>query len=437
MQTLQLDPRTVFLTDTDVLYILNARGTFELRARHIDQLHRRLQPWLDGRFGEDALLAALGDAQRPALKAYLNRLLETGALRTAPLAELPLPTLEDMCAEASFQFDGQRIRLSTQGFQARSLGANAVALCFMTPREADHVLREAQRLLRYETTVILVVTPVVEPIVARRIAAWLLQHEQMLDWPRRHLCLYRLAPGEGLLTRVLRLSMERPSDLRSLPMHLGWLEVSPLDQVPLLSAQANAAFVATPLLQYGLHRAAVHEALLYRMVLEAAVAAGRARPGLAVAPSRAHLRLRLLEDQATRHAAAKPPPSTPCDLLALPSGHPDVLHLQGLMRLYRTRLPARRAVLPSGLTFIEAEGVVQCGCLPEQVLARVLLALVARQYYGSALADGMGTLPYAHFATDARSRACLRHFQSSAMVPSVPLHRISSWGVGAWVAACP
>jgi hypothetical protein len=107
------------------------------------------------------------------------------------------------------------------------------------------------------------------------------------------------------------------------------------------------------------------------------------------------------------------------------------------MRLYRTRLPARRAVLPSGMTFIEAEGVVQCGCLPEQVLARVLLALVARQYYGSALADGMGTLPYAHFATDTRSRACLRHFQASTVVPPVPLHRISSWGVGAWVAACP
>ena len=137
MSRLKLDANTLFLAEADVLYVVNRRGFFELRAKKIDYLHRKLYPNLDGRYREEDLLASIPEKNRPLLASYFARLRAVGCFEE-PREEATIPTtpapglsaLATLTTHGSISLEGQRVFVSFEGFDQRALRNHAFCLFF-------------------------------------------------------------------------------------------------------------------------------------------------------------------------------------------------------------------------------------------------------------------------------------------------------------------
>src|SRR5579864_1696437 len=83
---LWLDPNTVILPSKGWLRALNRRGLTKIQADHIDEVHEKLKPYLDGNYQEAELISAVAVEKQSVLEKYFDAMSQAGALHRGPVA---------------------------------------------------------------------------------------------------------------------------------------------------------------------------------------------------------------------------------------------------------------------------------------------------------------------------------------------------------------
>lgn len=414
----------------DALYVLNRRGSFELRAKRIHVLHERMRPYLNSAHTEAELLAAVPAPLTGTLRVYLTKLREVGALAPAGAnqpreVDLRGPALLHSATRSPLQ----------QGLVARAVGDprpladRSHRLHFATPESVGRLL------LRFPGRIAGSITCVVaEPADGRPpspeelehcavYARWLLRsHRDVADAAPR-VRVFSLDKGTGALTRMLDARASEVTDPSSLLDRLGAIRRADVDQVPLTVLTAAHRFFRATVSYFGVSYSGVHacaartfiaRSLLwptarkrfctFRLGTLGAPIRGYApvhvareeAANMSTAPSWSELRLQLLEEFARQNLPAEAIEArTEVDLLCESYSSPAIAALQHTLRLRLASLPARAGKTSHGLFVFSYEHLTGSSFIRERAIFELLLAAAWSKFYagGASLSLGASSAP--------------------------------------------
>lgn len=400
------DPRVRVVPRKDVLYVYSRRGTDEVRGRSVERLHRRLEPYLDGRYSEEELVAAVTPSHAGAVRSLLGRLRESGAL-------FPLEPEASAKGRHGEGAGGDRSR----GVSIIEDRAREVRLIL----EARHLPLPADR-------------PVLAFLDAGRAARWLLSIRDERDLPARWTCIvivpdrdgpadetelrlraesarwllgtvfdpapgargtrvFRFSASEGALVDLARLTGEEsgPDLFDSLAAQLGLVRAADCDQLPLVVLTPSQALFPSATTYFGLR----FEEVRLRAAGDCLLAAGQepatSRGGPVGswedAPGPSGVSKAAVEAiLAERRILAGDLPASGwerVDLLSLETEHPDIEYLQSVLRLRKRACPVERTVGPRRTVILRSpEGAPwSASPLPHKAIADCLLAAVFEEFY--------------------------------------------------------
>lgn len=465
---LALDTDSLVLPGEHVLYVLNRQGAFDVKGKNVHLLHRRLEPYLEGRYGERELLSAVPSSQTRGVRTYLARLRDIGLLRDeAPSSGsrrgAPGGRLGASCPRSSLRLGGRRIEVSLDGVPDTPAGTGR--LFFAGPEEAGRfllTLEGPERLLG--RTVGVVVEPATEGPPApdeldRRAgyARWLLQRETARADRENCLELYRLHGDSGALRRIAVVD-RRQRPFSSLAEQLEVIRSADVDQVPLVVATAAHPFFVPAGTRFGLSYPEVRDDLLRELFVRSRLAA----PGpperrrffcgelgaplgsyvaesvawdrdarLEVAASRPELEVALLEQAAELWARASGRLTwRKVDLLHAPETTPEIVCLRRILRLRTPGLPARAAEIPGGGLLLAAGRHRAVSLLPERAVTEILLKAVWERFYAAEpeRAAPSCSRPVRSTELGRRVEALCRELGPLR----IGVRRVRAWGVTAW-----
>lgn len=444
-QPLCLDERSLILAQKDVLYVFNRRGAFDLRGKDIEALHAQLAPHLQGTHGEEALLAAIPPAAAGPLLSYFDKLRQVGALQTAtePAGEAarPLDELGPTHRRGRFAWRGHCVEISLDGPWPSPQIEGVARLEFLRPQDAGRWLWQLRAPgCGLGNQACVVETPGAETLSTEALrrrasyARWLLGSG--LDVERRERALlFELNVQSGELHRRAVLDEDGPEHaLQTIPDQIEMLLSDGIDQLPLVVARAAHPFFAPEVRRIGLDKAMIRKHLLRDFLIR--VDQGAAEPESAaplVAGSRCELAILLLEREVERRVAREELRWREVDLLAQEEFLPEIRCLQGILRLRRRALPARRAVTREGAVRFEYGPHRALSFVPARAVAEILLGVTWELFYGSSVGEApRPALDLRSFAAPAellRIAARLRHPDHR----STPrLRAVRRWGITAW-----
>lgn len=477
---LSLSPDVMIVPGEDVLHVINRRGAFDLRARNIHHVHERLAGLLDGRWGEDALVAA-APSGADAVRAYLARMREVGALveidpdqtdesRNGSADAPELRALGEGLRSASFEAHGLRVHVSLDGHDPRAAETHDLVVSFVAPREAGGLLLSSDRWLpraRRVTAVATVQGDGAGPDWARRaaVARWVLRNElDVMDGaPRLRVFVHDEARGTLARSAVVHASGELTS--RTLPEQLRVLRPAGADQLPLASVTASHFLFDFAVTRFGADsnelRAGVLRAFAARNLVRAAAEAGGCRFRLGPIPApvrafgetlvdparvaampvvgslqelRAYALERLAEERFDDGAAAR---WSDVDLLAEAAAVPALAPVAEALRLRGTSVDAR-VTQAEGLYIFEANGRRGRSFFRAKAAGDLLLAVAWDALHEGAPAHVLAEPPvlacdYEAFVSRVELRRVVNHELSRGAGRKLVARKAEMWGLAGWV----
>ncbi|HEU4453027.1 MAG TPA: hypothetical protein VFR81_08200, partial [Longimicrobium sp.] len=393
MTPLHLEDDCVVLAGEHVLHVLNRRGAFDLKGRDIHRLHQRIGPFLGGTHDEATLLAALPPPHADAVRAYLARLREVGALRVVAPPPSPsrsaspspvpvsgadeLPTFPAGERRMSLRVADLSVHVSLDGWDEEAAREHAVSIAFVSPEEAGRVLVRA-RVRGWEGRWVCVAVDsadLPEDEVRRRaaLARWLLRNELDARGAGSRVRAYRLDGASGTLERLVEVEGEAAWRTWEIPSALHLVRPAETEQLPLVVAEAAHPFFPLRLRGVGVSYGKVRDPLLRSAV--ARLLASDASPGDAplVAPSAAGVWARAVERRAAARVGVEPPAWRETELLRDAERHPATRYLGRVMAIRASALPARVGRTPEGAWVYERGGRRGVSLLWAMALGELLL----------------------------------------------------------------
>lgn len=470
---LALDTHSLVVPGENVLYVLNRQGAFDVKGKNVHLLHRRLEPYLGGRYGERELLSAVPSSRAGGVRTYLARLRDIGLLRDDPPAsgsrgEEPIGRLGATRPRASLRLGGRRIEVSLDGATAAPAGASR--LFFLGPEEAGRwllTLAGPERPLGRTVGVVVEPAPEGSPTpdeLNRRAvyARWLLQRETALAGREKCLELYRLHGDSGALRRIAVVD-RRDRPFSALADQLEVIRSADVDQVPLVVATASHPFFPSVMTRFGLSYPEVHGDLLRGLLVRSRLAALGPRERsrffcgelaapldsyvaesvawdrgvrLEIAASRPELEAALLDRAAERRAlAARRLAWRKVDLLTEPEATAEIVCLRRILRLRAPSLPARTAKIPGGGVLITAGRHRAASLRAARAVAEILLTAVWERFYAAESETVAPAAPTPSFSQPVREGEPRRRAETLRREIGplrVGVRRIRVWGNTAW-----
>ncbi|MEM9293589.1 MAG: hypothetical protein AAGD01_18055 [Acidobacteriota bacterium] len=441
------------------LHVLNRRGSVEIQARGLGELHNRLAPHLDGRYSEAQLLAAVPPGLRSSVEDYLERLRETGAL-----------------ADVREQRDA-----AAESF---------VAPMLLSPRQIGERLLHLtgpERSLQPWTAMVSSPESDLDLPTQQAIARWV---GVIAADPRAKnaIQIYHPEKRDELHRSAIAAAQEGPiPTLDTLPNQLSLVTDGDLPQLPLVvTTAAHAFFDQEPVVRYGLDFQETSDTTVRSFLAEALSklepapdardrSAGidgslwlRGNPADSIsqwsvlgpaqqprrdalatsarryASSLPELQLQLMADSVVAHAQRNHEFQwRRTDLLTESPGHRRIHALQRILRLRRGRLQARIGTTPEGAFRIET----RVGSRPlasqsfhwDQALRQVLLDAVWHTYYRDYAEDEtfVAATPLTTFLTpraiQTKARFHQRTLRRATSTRSAIFQRTRCWGLTQWM----
>lgn len=495
MTRLRLRDECLVLPSENVLHVVHDRGTSELRGAHVHQLHKRLGAYLRGSHTEAEVIEAVPPASRRAVRAYLSRLRDVGALDPEPAAlaardryEAAVERVSLSGALTTVAGTGRTTCVAIGRYDEAVMRSNIEGVWFLPPSDVPRALLSFERHVRPDGRWMYVVTTSADDqdddgAHARQLepyARWLLRTMSRAWSGAYGLRVYRLNFDGGALELLADLGRGAArATPRRLPDEVTLVRPASGDQLPLVSAAAeHALFPGQTVRCVGLTYAAARACALRTFVAretigprgpgirtvrrgrlsaslpDYAVASASDLPvaaGLVVAPSWLELRTRLLEEVA--YAEVKAGTDSHCreiDLLASEFDHPAVTQLQAALRLRHPRMSAQLLKTRSGLYVCSTGRLTEYSFVRAKAVADVLVRATWCAYYeASGLPSGpMPDLALTHlsFVTSSALRDLLRrrmralvgerrqtHTPPQRPPDDVVVGSVQCWGVTAWL----
>lgn len=486
MKTISVEPNSLILSGKDVLYVLNRRGIFTIKAKNIDRLHDLLKNHINGKHDEATLLSSVSsNAQKRMIKNYLAKLYEAGALRSIENDELSQEQVEagsqrtgskESRTSALWIVRGQSVFVSLSRRLHPPPGHYDACLFFITRGQVKDALLSFERWRRRAKRIVYVIagttqSQVMELERRKEYASWFLRTFSI--FPEQPVCvqLYELDEVEERLVKLLEVNGAKRTDLRSLPEQLNVVTVADLDQVPLIVARASHPFFVQDISMIGLRYDTLHEELMLEfcarvMLIEVSnregmqfhvEAFGEGQKGETVrrvvlnprsvsavsawhvAASRLHLRFRLLEHYAAQTTLDSLKTQS-VDLMEEETSHPDVLYLRRVLRLRTRNLPARLLTTEGNLFIYECNGCRSCSLIRAKALRDILLIISWETFYSDASAQiNKFALQsdFRKFINDSELRTIMEQGEAKLFRQYGDAHliyrQIGCWGRTAWV----
>jgi hypothetical protein len=446
---LSLAPDNWIVSTDAQLYVLNRRGVFTFRSKHIGRLHQALEQHLNGTLTEQSLLASVQAAQAPAVRSYLQKLREAGALtgdsfesredgavtlemlrNVLPLAGRHGPVCATVVAGR------RRIFVALRGPLRRSPGKYTSQIVFCSAEEIRKKLLALSH-RRMHSHAITYVVDADDTELEQRLATahWLLNLEPLAAPEHSWFQVY-MRPGQGLtLEKVLRIRDFLRSEGNSIADRLQLIAPADVDQIPLVCLEAKHALFAVSAVRFGLDDRAVRAELLREFVVRASL--GDSVLGGPVAGSLLALRAKALEAWAREHAVPRAAP-TEVDLLTEEYSHPDLKYLQSVLRLRRATIPATTFVSPEGFYVYRQGGASSASFLQWRAVRDLLLSVAWSLFYPD---SSIAALPsnsddFTSFAPLAQIRATVAAIETqlreSDKIRELVYRRVPGLGVTAY-----
>jgi hypothetical protein len=250
MANVRYDRSTVMIPSTNVLYIVNHRGTFTIRARDIDRIHSALVPFLSDGIEESVLLESVGSKQRRMVETYLHQLRDVQAVDSKEEKSHTLPstghtpdTLGPRLRAGLVAIGDQQVFVSLDGLSPVASPSDS-RLLFVSFADAGRQLLEWDR---EPGSLVLVAIKdntnfISDAHIERRLAyaRWILHNDNVVS--RRSALRVFVLQDDGTMVRSVSLEPSSSGDLGELPYLLKLIQPVDVDQVPLAVATLNHPF---------------------------------------------------------------------------------------------------------------------------------------------------------------------------------------------------
>ena len=427
---LWLDPNTVILPSSGWLHVLNRRGLTKIQAEHIDEVHEKLKPYLDGDYLESELFSAVPAGKHSVLEKYFTAMSQAGALHRGSAApENAALTIEEDQAGHSLliRWNGKTVFVSFNGKDPISDVGNPpydACLLFVTPEQMEVQWKRIWRAHKNGPHLLYVIEetePIRSVIDARKkYAAWLVGCSRIDSWDCRSIHIYKLDSASSTVTSIFQAGLfprGEAAKTGSIRFTSDVVKVSDHEQIPLVIAKAALPFYPNSVAAFGLRYDLLADELARKFMVQATLdseAANGRMPCITeckswerpraelrrtrVAPEEAatwpvagsllHLRVRTLEHFCRKLCDSGGNGRThEMDLTQSADKHLQVAYLAGVLRPRLQALPAHMQVMDCGL-YVCQSGKHQAYSLVEAKAIRdVLLSLAREEFYRETLGE--------------------------------------------------
>lgn len=422
---LWLDPNTVILPSSGWLHILNRRGLTKIQAEHIDEVHEKLKPYLDGNYLESELFSAVPAGKHSVLEKYFTPMSQAGALHRGSAApeNSALTIEEDQAAHSLLiRWNGKTVFVSLDGKDSTADSGNPpydAYLLFVTPEQMEAQWKRIWR-ARKNGPHLLYVIEETEPIrdvmdARKKYAAWLVGCSRIDSWDCRFIHIYKLDKADSTLTSVFQAGLFPRGEAAktcSIRFTSDVVKVSDHEQIPLVIAKAALPFCPNSVAAFGLRYDLLADDLAREFMVQATLLSEvacitefkswerpraelrrtRVNPGEAatwpVADSLLHLRVRALEHFCRKLCDSDGNGRTrEMDLSQSADKHPQVVYLAGVLRPRLHALPAQIRVMDCGLYVCQAGKHQAYSLIEAKAIRDVLLSLAREEFYPETLGE--------------------------------------------------
>lgn len=430
---LWLDPNTVIVPAKGWLHVLNRTGLTKIQADQIDEVHKKLKPYLDGTRREDELFSAVAAEKRSVLEKYFAAMTKAGALhRGESLPETTRMTVQEpdhhqTASTLLIGLSGKRVFVSLDGEDLPADAGNHgydACLVFVSPKQMNTQWKNIWRAHKNGPHLLYVIeerkpeVPVNQADVAARkqYAAWLIGCSRIDLWQSRTFRLYTLHKNRSVLAPVFqaRFSQDNP-DGKTLVAGItpDLITMTDHNQIPLVIAKAAVPFFPVTVTGYGLDYNLLSEELGREFMVQAALACEnptvpciielkhceRSRAALGrtrvdrnqaatwpVAGSLLHLRVRALEQFCRDlYRSAGQVGAHEIDLLQFAGKHPQIALLANMLRTRLHTLPGSIWTTDYGLYVCQSGNHLAYSLIEAKAIRDVLLAVAKDEFYGESL----------------------------------------------------
>ncbi|HEY6351045.1 MAG TPA: hypothetical protein VI636_16705 [Candidatus Angelobacter sp.] len=482
---LWLDPNTVILPSKGWLRVLNRRGLTKIQADHIDEVHQKLKPYLDGNYREAELISAVAVEKQPVLEKYFTAMSQAGALHRGHVAlgdggmTIQQAGHDQGGRSLLIKLNGKAVFVSLDGKDpADAVGHPYDArVMFVTPRQMGLQWKRIWRARKRGPHLLYVIEergPGVmlnqADLAARKqYAVWFLGCSRMDSWPGRSIRLYKLDRAGPALTPLFHAWLGGDEKLAAIRITADLVTVTDHDQIPLVIAKAAVPFYPNSVAGCGLDYGLLSDQLAREFIVQATLdsqveredvsctaevkdceSAGtqlrrirvdrKAASAWSVAGSLLHLRARALErfcwDSSERDQQGS---TRAVDLLQCADKHPQIAYLTGVLRTRRHTLPAQAQVTAGGLHVCQAGKHQAYSLIEAKAIRDVLLASARDEFYPESL-NGIVSrheCDFAGFLADGELEQLVR--RQNEILDSQRLNRgftfkhVQHFGISAWI----
>ena len=348
----------ILATDHEIRLVRTSKTTV-LKGRNLGLLHRRLAPFISGRYSEDMILAAVPGRQRPSVERYLAAMRTAGSIRISGRAVPSRKTGGGLALATKEQIQRRLLH--------PSVGDSRGAFVFLensTASSADWVLKTGALVMEPGTVAV-----------------------------------YRVTEDPFTITREFVIRRKDP--VSAIPGILGLVQPVEVSQLPLAILQASHWLYPDRVTRCGVSRIEVETQLVREFAARALIRekalVEQPQRQLLVAGSKPCLKAAILDHMASRLPVDR---AIEIDLLTEPSDHPEIRFLCGVLKTRLKRLPG----------LIECVGKFRayrcgrfraCSLIQAKALRDVLVDVAGSNFYESAWIPGsVPRLPdYENFAS--------------------------------------
>jgi len=475
---LWLDPETVILPSKGRLHILNRRGLTKLQADHIDEVHEKLKPYLDGTYQESELIAAVAAEKQSILEKYFAAMNQSGALRRGkPAPEHTGITIEEAGRGLLARVYGKIAYVSLYGEEPIASTGNHpydAWLLFVTPDQMRNQWKRIWRARRNGPHLLYVIEKgepggalsAADMEARKQYATWLLGCSRMDSWESRAIRLYSLEKAGSVLTPLFQASLGSTAGGDKITPDL--VTVTDHDQIPLAIAKAAVPFYSNSVagcgVEYGLLSDEVAREFIVQATLASAVKTGelacvaefrrwertkvelrrtrvqqKQASSWPVAGSLLELRLRALERFLWELPVSYRGGSREIDVLRTGDRNPQIAYLANVLRTRLSTLPMKAQATTCGLYVCQAENYQAFSLIEAKAIRDVLLSAAKNEFYRESLRE-VGTQHECDFTTFLSEDELWQiALQQDAMLDERRVNRkfifkhVQRYGISAWV----
>lgn len=422
---LWLDPNTVILPSSGWLHVLNRRGLTKIQAGHIDEVHEKLKPYLDGNYLASELFSAIPAGKHPVLEKYFTAMSQAGALHRGPVApQNEALTIEEDLAGRSLLItsNGKRTSVSLDGKYPTADGDISpydASLLFVTPEQMQVEWKRVWRARKSGPHLLYVIEdaePRMPVNMRKEYAVWLAGCSRIDSWNCRSIHIYKLDSANATLTSVFQAGLfprGEAAKTGSIRFTSNVVKVSDHEQLPLVAAQAAVPFCPDSITSFGLRYDVLADELARKFMVQAILRSEAASPQVPcitefkaweqpqaelrrtridpqeaalwpVAGSLLHLRVRALEHLCRKLYDGGNAGSREMDLLQHAEKYPETAYLAGVLRARRHAVPAQMQVTDCGLHICQAGKHLAYSLIEAKAIRDVLLSLAREEFYPEA-----------------------------------------------------